>query len=89
MNSEPIKTHLVRIGNSKGVRLPKALLAISGIEGAVEIVASEGSIMIRRASEVRRGWEAQFQEMSALGDDMLLLGDEPLTQWDKEEWEWK
>jgi len=89
MESEPIKTHLVRIGNSKGVRLPKALLAISGIEGAVEIVASEGSIVIRRDPKVRAGWEERFREMSAHSDDMLLLGDEPLSQWDDEEWEWK
>lgn len=88
MVSEPIKTHIIRIGNSQGVRLPNALLALSGIERAVEIVAREGAIEIQPARKVRDGWEDRFQEMTALGDDAFLDTETPID-WGDEEWEWK
>ena len=41
-----MKTSIITIGNSKGVRIPKPLLEESGLKGAVELKASKGEIKI-------------------------------------------
>lgn len=68
-----VKTSLVPIGNSKGIRIPKVLLEESGIDKDVEIRASKGMLKIipikppttKRANEtmvlsekvLRRDWD--------------------------------
>ncbi len=81
-----MKTHLVKIGNSQGVRIPKALLEQSGLQGEVVLEVVDGSIMIRPARRAREGWDAAFTEMAAAGDDRLL--DEGLNDLPDEPWEW-
>jgi len=87
MNEESIKTTIVKIGNSQGIRIPKALLALSGIERRVEIRVSDGVITIRPARTIRDGWADAFQAMATSGDDALIDVDTQ-TQWDVENWEW-
>lgn len=87
MEHEPIQANIIRIGNSQGVRIPKALLALSGIEDAVELVVHEGTIIIRPRKKAREGWEESFRAMAAAGDDQLL-DEVPPTEWEDEEWEW-
>ncbi len=81
------RTRIVRIGNSQGVRLPKAVLAASGLSGEVEIEAGDGQVVIRQARHPRDGWEEAALEMHANGDDHLLDPETP-TEWDQTEWEW-
>jgi antitoxin MazE len=84
-----MKTRIVRIGNSQGVRIPKLLLERSNLADEVELQAHDNQIIIRSAREPRQGWGKQFQIMAAQGDDRLLDGDSLLpTQWDSEEWQW-
>ena len=87
MTNESIRASIVRIGNSQGVRIPKTLLAISGIENDVEIVVTKGAIIIRPARKARENWAEQFEAMALSGDD-TLLDDLVLTEWDKEDWKW-
>ena len=87
MDSESIRTSIIKIGNSQGVRLPKALLAISGIENDVEIAVTKGAIIIRPAKKARQGWAEHFEAMASYNDDSLL-DDRIPTEWDKENWEW-
>ena len=87
MDSESIRTSIIKIGNSQGVRLPKALLAISGIENDVEIAVTKGGIIIRPAKKARQGWSKHFEAMACYGDD-LLLNDRIPTEWDEADWEW-
>lgn len=82
-----LRTKIVRIGNSQGIRIPKALLEQTGLVGAVEIVVEGDSLLIRPLRQPRQGWEASFERMVESGDDALLLPDVP-TAWDAEEWEW-
>lgn len=85
-----MKTRIVRIGNSRGIRIPKPLLEQTGLRGEVEIVADNGSLIIRPAAKPREGWAEAFREMAKRGEDALLDPDVPsLTSWDEEEWEWK
>jgi antitoxin MazE len=84
-----MKTEIIRIGNSRGVRLPKLLLDKAGLTGEVEIEASPGQLVIRSAKRPRQGWEEQFAAMASAGDDALLEGDELMpTEWESQEWQW-
>jgi antitoxin MazE len=82
-----MKTRLIRIGNSKGVRIPKALIEQSGLRDEVEIVLKGDSLLIRRASTPREGWAEAFAEMSQRGDD-ALIDDTIATEFDRMEWKW-
>ena len=82
-----IRSKVIRIGNSRGVRIPRALLEQAGLTDKVEMSVEDGKLIIHSIQEPRQEWGAQFSAMSAHGDDHLL--DDPLpTQWDEEEWTW-
>jgi antitoxin MazE len=90
LEASAVKTRIVRIGNSQGVRIPKPLLDQTGLHGEVEISAEDDSLMIRPARKPRAGWGAAFREMAGRGDDALLDDVAPtLSPWDEDEWEWR
>ena len=80
---------LSRIGNSRGIRIPKPLLEQTGLKGEVEITAEDNSLVIRPAKKPREGWGAAFQEMAQRGDDVLVDAAPTLSTWDEDEWEWR
>jgi len=84
-----MKTRIVRIGNSKGVRIPKPLLDQTGLEGEVEIQARQDSLVIRPGRKPRDGWSKAFREMARTGDDQLMDDVPNLSSFDREEWEWQ
>jgi len=82
-----MKARIIQIGNSRGVRIPKALLEQANLTDNVQIEAQAGEIVIRSARAPRADWEAQFSRMAQRGDDRLL--DRPTTtSFDETEWEW-
>jgi len=82
-----MRAHLVRIGNSRGVRLPKPLIEQAGLTDVVELIVREGRIIISRVSSRRAGWAEAAARMRARGADRLL--DPPTsTRFDNQEWEW-
>jgi antitoxin MazE len=84
-----MKTRIVRIGNSQGIRIPKLLLDQTGLCGHVEISVQDDALIIRPARKPREGWAAAFQEMSRRGDDALIDDAPPsLSSWDEDNWEW-
>lgn len=82
-----IRTRIVKIGNSQGVRIPKLLLEQSGIHAEVEIEAQGDRLTIRTAPRSRTGWEESFAAMAKQQDD-VLLDEVNTTNWDRVEWEW-
>ena len=83
-----MKSRLVRIGNSRGIRLPKAVLAEARLDDEVELKAEPGCIVIRSARRPRAGWAEAAQQMRKRGEDRLL--DRPVsTRFDREEWKWR
>jgi antitoxin MazE len=82
-----IRTRIVKIGNSQGIRIPKLLLEQSGIHAEVEIEVQGDHLTIRTASRSRSGWGKAFAEMSEQQDD-VLLDEVSTTDWDQVEWEW-
>ena len=83
-----IKTKIVKIGNSQGVRIPKVLLDQTNLDEEVELEVQDNSIVIRSSLPARHGWDESFQLMAEQGDDRLLDKVDQLSNWDKEEWEW-
>ncbi len=66
------------IGNSKGVVLPKPLLAQAGLEGlSTAVIALEnGAIVLRKPAQApRQGWSEAAAELAAHGDEELLMGE--------------
>ncbi len=82
-----MKARLVRIGNSRGLRLPKALIEQADLGEEVDLQVKDDSIVISRSGAPRRGWAEAAKTLVASGEDELL--DEPvLTRFDREDWEW-
>lgn len=82
-----IRTRIVKIGNSQGIRIPKLLLEQSGLTTDVEVEVEGDHLVIRTAPRQRIGWDVAFAAMAENGDDGLL--DDPnTTDWDDAEWEW-
>lgn len=66
------------IGNSKGVVLPKPLLAQAGLDdqAVAEITVEGGAIILRKPTKpVRVGWAQAAQALAAQGGDELLMGE--------------
>jgi len=82
-----MKTRLVRIGNSRGIRLPKPLIAQAGLTEEVELHVRDGAIVIERASTPRAGWAQAAKEMHERDEDLLIASSTP-TRFEEEEWEW-
>ncbi len=84
-----MKASIVRIGNSKGIRLPKPVLKQCGLEESVEIEVEGNRLVIRPVRRPRSGWSKVFTEMAQRKDDTLLDRDvSSATVWDKTEWRW-
>jgi len=82
-----IRTRIVKIGNSRGIRIPKVVIDQLGLEGEVEISVQRNHLIVRPASRPRDHWDEQFRAMAERGDDQLLDTPTP-TEWDRDEWQW-
>ncbi|MBM9501102.1 AbrB/MazE/SpoVT family DNA-binding domain-containing protein [Leptospira sp. 201903071] len=82
-----MKASVVKIGNSKGIRIPKAVLEECHIEEKVDLLIDNNKlIIVPLKSKPREGWEKQFKTMSYSKDDKLLIPDS-IDLSDKD-WEW-
>ena len=83
----PTKTRIVRIGNSQGFRVPKALLDQAQLPEDVELYAEPGRLLVRATRKPREGWAEAARTMRARGADKLLDQVTP-TRFDEKEWQW-
>lgn len=70
-----METQIIKIGNSKGLRLSKTILEKYNIKDRVELILEKEQIILKPISQPRQGWEESFKEMRANGDDRLLIDD--------------
>jgi antitoxin MazE len=82
-----MKARLVRIGNSRGVRLPKPLIEEAGLTDEVELRVRDGAVVIISTARPRNGWGEAARQMRQRGDDRLLEAPTP-TRFDDEDWKW-
>jgi antitoxin MazE len=81
------KTRIVRIGNSQGIRVPRALLEQAELPEEVELQAQPGRLIVRAARRPRAGWAEAARVMHERGHDALL--DQPTaTRFEQDEWTW-
>jgi antitoxin MazE len=82
-----MRANLVAIGNSRGVRIPKAILEQTGLTDEVELEVRGSQLVIRSARKPREGWAEDCRKMAERSDDGLLDPQTP-TVWDETEWTW-
>ncbi len=83
-----MKSRLIRIGNSRGVRLPKPLIEEAGLDEEVEVQIRGNTLVITSLRQPRAGWAEAAQAKRERGEDLLLDGPAD-TRFDDEEWRWQ
>lgn len=83
-----MKVELVRIGNSRGIRIPKALIEQCGFGETVELLIEDNRLVITPACATRQGWKDAFATAGASADDPVPFEALPADQFDDEEWHW-
>ena len=79
--------NIVQIGNSKGIRIPKAILDQCDIENEVDLEVENGKIIIESIKRIpRNGWTESLIQMAETGEDQLLV--EETIDLEMEDWEW-
>jgi antitoxin MazE len=83
-----MKTKLIRIGNSQGIRIPQTVIEQLNLQQSIELTVEGNKLIVESATGPRDGWEVEFRRMAELGDDTLL--DPPTLDhsFDREEWVW-
>jgi antitoxin MazE len=85
-----MRTRIVRIGNSQGIRIPKPVLEQVGLTGEVELMVQDDSLVIAPVRATRAGWSNAYRGMAQRRDDALVDGELPnLSTWDRDEWKWR
>jgi len=81
-----MKARLVRIGNSRGVRLPKAVIEQIGLRDDVELQIEDNRIVITAAAPPRTGWAEAAKRLAS--ESRGLLDAPSRTRFDEDEWQW-
>jgi len=83
------RARLVKMGKSRGIRLPQAFLNQAELDEEVELEVQDDQVVISLVPRPRRNWDKHSAEMAARGDDRLLDSRAfSLTGWDEEKWIW-
>ena len=82
-----MKTRIVRIGNSRGVRIPKPLLEQAGLDGEVELRVQPEGLLLAATNPARSGWADAARLLRERGEDGLL-DEGSRTEFDELEWQW-
>ena len=83
-----MRTKLVRVGNSRGVRIPQVLIRESGLEEEVDISVEDGAVVVRSVSNARASWVAAFERLGGEDGTLFLNDDGIRNDFDEEEWTW-
>jgi antitoxin MazE len=81
-----MKSRLVRIGNSRGVRLPKAVIEQIGLHDEIELRVESNRLVICSAARPRAGWAEAARCLSTASRGMLDRSTP--TRFDEDEWRW-
>jgi len=83
-----VKTELVRIGNSRGIRIPKPVIEQCGLRDVVELRVENDRLIVSQVRHPREGWTEAFRAAGAGASDDLLLDELPPNDFDTREWKW-
>lgn len=68
-----MRIKIVRIGNSRGIRIPKPLIEQCEFRDTVELRVEENRLIISPEQHARQGWEEAFRSAGSAAHDELLL----------------
>lgn len=83
-----MRTELVRIGNSRGIRIPKPLIEQCGLGETVEVRVESDRLIISPERRPRQGWGEAFRASGHAAADELMLETAGSNEFDREEWRW-
>ena len=83
-----MRTQLVRIGNSRGVRIPKPLIEQCGLRDTVELRVENDRLVISPERRPRQGWGEAFRAAGPAIHNELLLETAESNEFDRKEWQW-
>lgn len=84
-----MQVELIRIGNSRGVRIPKSVIEQCGFGDRIDLVVEEGRVILVRNSDPRRGWKEALQAAKdTIPADEFLLDGIPEHEFDGDDWTW-
>jgi len=83
-----MRTQLVRIGNSRGVRIPKPLIEQCGLRDTVELRVENDCLVISPKRRPRQGWGEAFRAAGPAIHNELLLETAESNEFDRKEWQW-
>lgn len=73
---KPVLIPIRAIGNSRGIVIPKPLLAQAGLEDAADLTVEGDAIVLRRpVNNPRAGWADDARAVAAHQDDALVMGE--------------
>ena len=83
-----MRTEIVRIGNSRGIRIPKPIIEQCGFGESVELCVEKDRLIVSPKRALRAGWEEAFRAADSSAKDELLLEDVGPNEFDRKEWKW-
>jgi len=80
-----MRSNLIKIGNSKGIRITSSIIKECELYNEVEIKVVDKKLIIEAVKESRIDWNKSFEKMHKNKEDNLLI--ENGNDFDKD-WEW-
>jgi antitoxin MazE len=79
-----MRLELTRIGNSRGIRIPKPLIAQCGLGDVVEVSVTPECLVIAPHRSPRAGWKEAFASSHSPENEMLL--NQISNKFDEQDW---
>jgi antitoxin MazE len=76
-----MKSKIIKIGNSKGVRIPANILKELNIKENINMEIEKNRLVISPVNSPREGWKKAAMKLHENKDDELLI-DDALDEWD-------
>ncbi len=81
-----MKVNIVSIGNSKGIRIPKAILEQCHFSKDAELEVQDDEIILKPLKKPREGWDKAFRLMHERKEDSLIIPD--AVDIEMKDWKW-
>ena len=84
-----MRTNLIQIGNSKGIRIPKILIEQYQLSGEIDLIPSASGLIIAASKKPRNNWEDLFKTSITAKNEMSAVTWRNIAnKFDNEEWSW-
>lgn len=81
-----LKVDLIKIGNSKGIRLPSWLIDTVGFGKTINMHIENNKVVLSPDTSTRESWDQAFEKASK--EEEMIIDDSLGNAWDNEEWTW-